>query len=1177
MKRLLISIIAISALLIPATALAQFTTVQGGTGTTSPSGILYGDGTLHLKTVNIGSNLTFSGGTLSATGGSGGSGNIATSSAETANYIPWWTSTNGTPATLSGGSSVFQWLNPGLLVIASTTIGNGTQTGGVTVNGGATTTLNAYFAGNVGIRNITPTVPLVVGTNTYTSGASPHDSFSVFGSNYGYFSLNAAAAGNVGFALNQGSGNGGSGNTFSVIGIEGTSTDPNYGLDGTAGNIIWNTYYGGAFKPIITVPVGTSNSIFGGNVGIGTTTPGSLLSLNNIANFTTATSTFYGNGLNLEAGCYAVNGTCTLSSDPNWLETAGYLTPTSTAGAILTASSTVLGNFTATGFINVGANGAGYQQAGNTVLYASTTNISLAVGASAAAAWMSASSTAWDDIAIGTSALGTTPTSGAAQFNTAIGISALFPDTTGARNTATGYHSMASNTTGSFNVSYGFNASAANMTGQSNVAIGYLTIENATSSSDNTVIGFQAGLDISGATGLVGNNNTLFGAASGQGITTGGRNVFFGPSTIAASENQVTTGSNNISIGNDVAIASSTLSNQLDIGNEIYGTGLSGTGSTLSTGNIGIGTTTPWGKLSITGNDTLSTTQAFVIADSNNNPLFNVNDAGSIGIGTTTPFAKLSIAGTSGGTTPLFAISSSTSAFATTTTFLIDSNGNTTIGNNGSVLTVNGATSTHANGINLTTGCFAIAGTCIGGSSGSVTGVTATWPVLSSGGTAPVISWGGIATSSNISAPQVLYATGANSFAGVSTTSLGVTGPITFSGTLGAQIGGAGGSFGCATCNTSNATVSSVGLSSTNSTLIIGSTPVTTSGTITADLNLTHSNWWTATQNFTNASTSEFTATSTAWFLGNTFFGSTQQTEISSTGVLTLGTPLTIAQGGTGQNTQQAALNALMPATPNAGEVAYYNGSNWVGLAGNSSGTNWLQETSSGVPSWTTPAGTVTSVSGTANQVTVSPTTGAAVVSLPNLVLFPLDASTTEASVFNELFVGQTATTTIFGNGATSTFQGTLVVASTSPNAFAVQDQYGTQDLLMSTASSTNNQPQFQIQATSTSNIIFQVDQYGHIMASSTRATPGISSCGTGSPAMGVNANDDVGSFTTGTSASACTITFASAYSQTPVVVVSDSNTTAVIDISSISTTAFTISLASALSADTVYYMVEMP
>lgn len=47
-------------------------------------------------------------------------------------------------------------------------------------------------------------------------------------------------------------------------------------------------------------------------------------------------------------------------------------------------------------------------------------------------------------------------------------------------------------------------------------------------------------------------------------------------------------------------------------------------------------------------------------------------------------------------------------------------------------------------------------------------------------------------------------------------------------------------------------TVTSVGLSSTNSTLTVGSTPITTSGTITADLNLGHTNTWTVKQIFSN-------------------------------------------------------------------------------------------------------------------------------------------------------------------------------------------------------------------------------------------------------------------------------------------------------------------------------------
>jgi hypothetical protein len=53
--------------------------------------------------------------------------------------------------------------------------------------------------------------------------------------------------------------------------------------------------------------------------------------------------------------------------------------------------------------------------------------------------------------------------------------------------------------------------------------------------------------------------------------------------------------------------------------------------------------------------------------------------------------------------------------------------------------------------------------------------------------------------------------------------------------------------------------------------------------------------------------------------------------------------------------------SAVFPSTTRAGDVMYWNGTAWVTLAGNFTGTQVLTENSSGVPSWTTP-GTVTSV-----------------------------------------------------------------------------------------------------------------------------------------------------------------------------------------------------------------------
>lgn len=72
-KKLLFFVITILVLISPGLVVAQVTTQGGGTGSTSPSGILFGDGTLHLKTVGIGANCTFSGGILNCTGGTGGS------------------------------------------------------------------------------------------------------------------------------------------------------------------------------------------------------------------------------------------------------------------------------------------------------------------------------------------------------------------------------------------------------------------------------------------------------------------------------------------------------------------------------------------------------------------------------------------------------------------------------------------------------------------------------------------------------------------------------------------------------------------------------------------------------------------------------------------------------------------------------------------------------------------------------------------------------------------------------------------------------------------------------------------------------------------------------------------------------------------------------------------------
>jgi fibronectin-binding autotransporter adhesin len=193
---------------------------------------------------------------------------------------------NGTIRSISGG---FVFPDGSIQTAAATggsswSMSNGnvyTTTGSNNVGIGTSTPQGGLIVtnGNVGIGTWMPIHPLQVGANPSTVSSfieDPHDIFSVNDPSYGLFALTGTSANSdVGFGLNQGSGLGTSGNAFSIFGIVGNSTDNFDGLDNansgqSSGTILWQTYYNNAFHPIIIIPPGTNNSVFGGNVGIGT-------------------------------------------------------------------------------------------------------------------------------------------------------------------------------------------------------------------------------------------------------------------------------------------------------------------------------------------------------------------------------------------------------------------------------------------------------------------------------------------------------------------------------------------------------------------------------------------------------------------------------------------------------------------------------------------------------------------------------------------------------------------------------------------------------------------------------------------------------------------------------------------------------------------------------------------
>lgn len=165
---------------------------------------------------------------------------------------------------------------------------------------------------------------------------------------------------------------------------------------------------------------------------------------------------------------------------------------------------------------------------------------------------------------------------------------------TGNSNVGIGAGASDALTSGSANVAVGNDALGAATTGSSNVAVGEDAMLLTTTGGQNTAIGNVALRD-----NVVGTENTAIGQAALL-ICTGSRNTAIGEDAGDA----LTTGDHNIIIGTDIDVISPTANDQLTIGNIIFGTGVDGGGTSISTGNIGIGANDPAERLDVNGNIT---------------------------------------------------------------------------------------------------------------------------------------------------------------------------------------------------------------------------------------------------------------------------------------------------------------------------------------------------------------------------------------------------------------------------------------------------------------------------------------------------------------------------------------------------------------------------------------------
>jgi len=188
------------------------------------------------------------------------------------------------------------------------------------------------------------------------------------------------------------------------------------------------------------------------------------------------------------------------------------------------------------------------------------------------------------------------------SYNTANGAFAMFWNTSGSNNTANGYAALAANTTGIFNTANGSAALYWNTIGWGNTANGYAAIACNTKGGNNTANGYNA--LFSNTSGTVNTANGTFALLSN---TNGYSNTADGYNALYSN----TSGSYNIALGSEAGYNLTTGSNNICIGNQgvagdngVIRIGTSGTHTTtLLTGNVGIGTTSPGEVLEVDGAD----------------------------------------------------------------------------------------------------------------------------------------------------------------------------------------------------------------------------------------------------------------------------------------------------------------------------------------------------------------------------------------------------------------------------------------------------------------------------------------------------------------------------------------------------------------------------------------------
>lgn len=247
--------------------------------------------------------------------------------------------------------------------------------------------------------------------------------------------------------------------------------------------------------------------------------------------------------------------------------------------------------------------------------------------------------------------------------NTGVGVNSLFTNTTGNNNTAVGWLTNRNNTTGSNNTSIGVQSLFFNTTGNSNTAVSFQALPNNTTGIQNTAIGSQSlfnsttGVNNTAVGTLAltnnttGSNNTALGAGANVASVALINATAIGFNAQVSASNSLVLGSNaNVGIGvsnpaTKLHVVANAAGTQVELLRNLDVTGYSGTWYQSSggglMGHVGYGNPSAslWNNQMFAG----SVAAIPLVLTTSDNERMRITPTGEVGIGTTTPFVKFHV------------------------------------------------------------------------------------------------------------------------------------------------------------------------------------------------------------------------------------------------------------------------------------------------------------------------------------------------------------------------------------------------------------------------------------------------------------------------------------------------------------------------------------------------------